>query len=105
MSIPICHLINSEMTVFDQHKLTVVWLGYFFTYNNYGNRIYYMYYTQMYIVSCCFVYPVCNCDAEGTARDICDPNNGTCICMKNFAGPRCDICNEGYYRFPVCRGK
>lgn len=64
-----------------------------------------MYYTQMYIVSCCFVYPVCNCDAEGTARDICDPNNGTCICMKNFAGPRCDICNEGYYRFPVCRGK
>ena len=47
---------------------------------------------------------VCNCDAEGTARDICDPNTGVCICMKNFAGSRCDDCNDGYHRFPVCRG-
>ena len=48
---------------------------------------------------------VCNCDAEGTARDICDPNTGVCICMKNFAGPRCEICSDGYFRFPACIGR
>lgn len=51
-----------------------------------------------------FLDLVCNCDAEGTARDICDPNTGVCICMKNYAGPRCDVCNEGYYNFPRCSG-
>lgn len=56
------------------------------------------------LLLCIFDYLVCNCDAEGTARDICDPNTGKCICMKNFAGPRCDACNDGYFRFPVCRG-
>ena len=24
--------------------------------------------------------------------------------MRNFGGPRCDICNQGYYRFPFCIG-
>ena len=60
--------------------------------------------TDALVTFCYFDYLVCNCDAEGTARDICDPNTGVCICMGNFAGPRCDVCNDGYYRFPVCRG-
>ena len=53
----------------------------------------------------CLFHSVCNCDSEGVARDICDPNTGSCICMVNFAGPRCDVCNAGYYRFPTCDGR
>ena len=60
---------------------------------------------SLFFLMCYFYCSVCNCDAEGTARDICDPNTGECICMKNFAGPRCDVCNEGYHRFPSCVGK
>ena len=52
-----------------------------------------------------FFHSVCNCDAEGTMRDVCHPNTGVYICMNNFAGPRCEVCNEGYFRFPACDGR
>lgn len=57
-----------------------------------------------FVKSVLFLALVCDCDAEGTARDICNPNTGACICMENYAGPRCDVCNEGYYNFPRCSG-
>ena len=86
--------------------------NYFFYVINNKHRLYLVAFSlhegpiQAHIHQICvfFLDLVCNCDAEGTARDICDPTTGECICMKNYAGPRCDICNEGYYNFPRCSG-
>ncbi len=32
----------------------------------------------------------CDCDAQGTEEEICDKENGKCICKEGFGGSRCD---------------
>lgn len=45
----------------------------------------------------------CNCDLIGSLPEICDKNNGQCLCKKGYAGPRCDKCSSGYNGYPNCK--
>lgn len=47
--------------------------------------------------------PDCDCDIQGTEEEICDKDNGQCICREGFGGPRCDQCLPGYYNYPACK--
>ncbi|XP_029013106.1 basement membrane-specific heparan sulfate proteoglycan core protein isoform X4 [Betta splendens] len=44
------------------------------------------------------------CDCNGHASS-CDPETGACLqCLHNTAGPRCDLCQTGFYGSPVASG-
>lgn len=44
----------------------------------------------------------CNCDLQGTEIDVCNKDNGTCLCREGYETPRCDQCLPGYYGYPEC---
>lgn len=44
----------------------------------------------------------CNCDLEGTVYEICDKEQGVCLCKEGYGGVRCDQCSPGYYNYPNC---
>jgi laminin alpha 3/5 len=43
---------------------------------------------------------ICECDLTGTTDEICDKNNGVCLCNPNFTGAKCDQCAPGFYNYP-----
>lgn len=45
----------------------------------------------------------CNCDPRGTIKEICDKENGMCICKPGYGGARCDQCQPGYWGHPDCK--
>lgn len=48
----------------------------------------------------------CNCNVFGTLHNnqTCDPYNGQCTCKAFTSGRQCDVCKDGYYRFPTSAG-
>lgn len=44
----------------------------------------------------------CNCDLQGTVGDICDKQEGYCICKDGYGGVRCDQCLPEFYNYPEC---
>ena len=44
----------------------------------------------------------CDCDVKGTVSEICDKNNGRCLCKPGYGGARCDQCISGFTGFPNC---
>ena len=39
----------------------------------------------------------CSCSLDGVKDDICDPKNGTCLCLPNVIGSDCSHCESGYW--------
>jgi hypothetical protein len=40
----------------------------------------------------------CNCNSNGTnPANICDPINGTCLCIPKATGSDCGVCEDGYW--------
>lgn len=50
-----------------------------------------------------FFYIDCDCDVQGTTEEVCDKENGRCICREGFGGSRCDECLPGFYDYPQCK--
>lgn len=48
-------------------------------------------------------FVVCKCDPRGTVEEICDKNNGQCLCKEGFGGDKCDKCIPGYKDYPDCQ--
>ena len=46
----------------------------------------------------------CDCDSQGTIKDICVRHNGQCLCRDGFDGKKCEKCGEGFFAFPKCLG-
>lgn len=45
----------------------------------------------------------CNCDNRGTESEVCEKDNGKCLCKEGYGGARCDQCLAGYYGYPNCK--
>ena len=45
----------------------------------------------------------CDCDPSGTEDEVCDGQNGQCLCKPGFAGRRCDRCDDAFFGYPACR--
>ena len=43
----------------------------------------------------------CVCDEQGSANLSCN-SNGTCTCIENAIGEKCDFCESGYFPLPAC---
>ena len=43
----------------------------------------------------------CGCNLNGTREEICDILVGTCFCIPNVTGDKCDRCVSGFYGDPV----
>lgn len=48
---------------------------------------------------------LCECNPLGVRNNNlqCDLENGTCDCLQNIEGRRCDRCLNGYFNFPHCQ--
>lgn len=48
---------------------------------------------------------LCECSPLGVHNNNlqCDLENGTCSCLPNIEGRRCDRCHNGFYSFPYCQ--
>lgn len=40
---------------------------------------------------------MCNCYSLGTKSQICDKKSGSCSCLEEYAGNKCDKCSTGHY--------
>uniref|UniRef100_T1KYQ2 Laminin subunit alpha n=1 Tax=Tetranychus urticae TaxID=32264 RepID=T1KYQ2_TETUR len=47
--------------------------------------------------------PRCPCYRNGTLGDICDPENGQCVCKDPYSGSDCSSCAAAYWGFPECQ--
>ena len=39
----------------------------------------------------------CSCDRMGSVNDLCQPEQGTCECLPNVAGPNCSVCEPNFW--------
>lgn len=46
---------------------------------------------------------VCNCNAQGSRDNLCEPVTGQCLCQSYIDGRACDTCESGMYNFPNCQ--
>ena len=52
-----------------------------------------------------FCFSDCECKPEGSNSVNCDNKTGVCTdCKKNVVGPKCNECEENYYKWPECSG-
>jgi laminin alpha 1/2 len=40
----------------------------------------------------------CNCDKQGSQMQACDEKTGKCRCKPHYTGPKCDRCEDGYWK-------
>ena len=57
-------------------------------------------------------YLECACSEHGVVDEICNQDNGFCLCKPTYGNPypnsiseKCDYCYEGYYGFPHCESR
>ena len=47
----------------------------------------------------------CGCSEEGSTSEICDNEDGQCLCKENVSGRTCKYCKADHYGYPDCTGK
>ncbi len=51
-----------------------------------------------------FVFVGCSCDGIGSISSLCDPVDGSCMCIDNVAGQDCSSCIPDYWGFNTPEG-
>jgi len=47
-------------------------------------------------------FSACDCNEQGSLSNVCDVESGQCSCKSNYGGRTCDLCGNGYYKYPEC---
>lgn len=47
-------------------------------------------------------FSACDCNEQGSLSNVCDVELGQCLCKSNYGGRTCDLCGNGYYKYPEC---
>ena len=51
------------------------------------------------------LFLACDCNSVGSLNEVCNRANGQCECKTNYAGRKCDECQNGFYSYPSCYSK